>query len=73
MTQPAVATDPVCGMDVASNGGKLMSNHRGQTHYFCSVGCKQMFDTDPDKYLSGSYKPSMLGAMLGRVKGLFWS
>jgi Cu+-exporting ATPase len=71
MTQPAIATDPVCGMDVDTGTSKLTSSHQGQTYHFCSAGCKQAFDGDPARYLSRTYRPSMLGAMLGRVRNLF--
>jgi len=72
MTQPAITTDPICGMDVDANGAKLTSHFNGQTYAFCSAGCKQMFDRDPGKYLSAGYKPSMLVAMWGRVRSVFW-
>ena len=43
-------TDPVCGMtiDPASAAGR--SEHNGETHYFCSAGCKAAFDADPGRY-----------------------
>ena len=43
--------DPVCGMDIdpATAAGK--SEYKGQTYYFCSLGCKKSFDKDPEKYL----------------------
>jgi Cu+-exporting ATPase len=72
MTQPAIATDPVCGMDIDPSRTQLTSQHQGQSYSFCSAGCKQAFDNNPARYLDGGYKPSMLSAMLGRVRGLFW-
>lgn len=49
----AVAKDPVCGMQVdeqqATSSG-LTSEHRGQKYYFCSAGCKQSFERDPERY-----------------------
>ena len=43
--------DPVCGMDVdpATSAGK--SEYKGQTYYFCSLGCKKAFDKEPEKYV----------------------
>ncbi|GAB4456627.1 MAG: hypothetical protein Kow0070_07060 [Anaerolineales bacterium] len=43
--------DPVCHMDIdpATAAGK--SEYKGQTYYFCSLGCKKSFDADPEKYL----------------------
>jgi YHS domain-containing protein len=67
----ATAKDPICGMEVDIEPVTLSSQHQGQTFYFCSAGCKQAFVSDPAKYLGGGYKPSMFGAMLGRVKSLF--
>ena len=45
-----VAVDPVCGMDVDERKAAGSSEHRGQTYYFCSTGCKAAFDKDPEKY-----------------------
>ncbi len=44
--------DPVCGMDIdpATAAGK--SEYKGQTYYFCSLGCKKSFDKEPEKYVS---------------------
>jgi YHS domain-containing protein len=57
-----MATDPVCGMqvnpDIASAQG-LMTEHDGQTYYFCGRGCRLDFTDDPAKYLEEGYRPSM--------------
>jgi len=29
------------------------SSYKGQTYYFCAVGCKQKFDKEPEKYTAG--------------------
>ena len=42
--------DPVCGMDVDPKTAAAKSDYQGQTYYFCSLGCKQSFDKDPQKY-----------------------
>ena len=47
------ATDPVCGMTVQTATAEYRSFRQGETFYFCSAGCKQTFDKDPEKYLSG--------------------
>ena len=44
-------TDPVCGMTVDPHAAKPRVEHRGHTYYFCSVGCRTKFTTDPQKYL----------------------
>jgi len=43
--------DPVCHMDIdpATAAGK--SEYKGETYYFCSLGCKKSFDKEPDKYI----------------------
>jgi len=46
--------DPVCGMTVDPEKAKHHAGHNGQTYYFCSVGCKDKFVGDPDKYLAPS-------------------
>ncbi len=48
-----MAKDPVCNMEVDPTKAAAQSNHKGQTIYFCAVGCKMKFDADPEKYLSG--------------------
>ncbi len=42
--------DPVCGMRVDTRIPAAKSEHEGITYFFCSVGCKGIFDQDPDKY-----------------------
>jgi Cu+-exporting ATPase len=46
-----MAKDPVCKMDVEPAKAAAQSSHKGQTYYFCAVGCKQKFDREPDKYV----------------------
>ena len=48
--------DPVCHMDIdpATAAGK--SEYKGQTYYFCSLGCKKSFDKEPEKYLGAADK-----------------
>ena len=48
-----MAKDPVCGMDVDEKTAAGQSEYKGTTYYFCSPGCKQAFDKEPEKYLSG--------------------
>ena len=55
----ATAIDPVCGMDVETEGAQLTSEREGTTYYFCGKGCKLDFEEDPEKYLDPSYQPSM--------------
>lgn len=49
-----MAIDPVCGMEVEEKTAAGQSEYKGQTYYFCSLGCKRSFDKDPEKYLERS-------------------
>jgi YHS domain-containing protein len=49
-----MAKDPVCGMDVDPQTAAGKSEYKGQTYYFCSPGCKQDFDKDPEKYVGSA-------------------
>lgn len=42
--------DPVCGMTVDEKKAAGKSVHKGQTVYFCSLKCKERFDSEPEKY-----------------------
>lgn len=44
--------DPVCGMTVEPQQAAATSVYQGKTYYFCSRGCKVVFDRDPEKYLN---------------------
>jgi YHS domain-containing protein len=46
----AMAKDPVCHMEVDPKKAAAQSTYKGQTIYFCAVGCKQKFDANPEKY-----------------------
>ena len=47
-----MAIDPVCKMDVDEKTAAATSEYKGQTYYFCAVGCKKAFDADPGKYIA---------------------
>ena len=46
--------DPVCHMDIDPATAAGQSEYKGQTYYFCSLGCKKSFDEEPEKYVSAS-------------------
>jgi P-type Cu+ transporter len=50
--ESGMAKDPVCKMDVEPAKAAAQSNYKGQTYYFCAVGCKQKFDREPEKYVA---------------------
>lgn len=43
--------DPVCGMSVDPNAGKPTAEYDGIDYHFCSAGCKEKFQGDPERYL----------------------
>lgn len=47
-------TDPVCGMQVDEQKAAGKSEHKKQTYYFCSTGCKTRFDQNPEQYAKKS-------------------
>jgi YHS domain-containing protein/uncharacterized membrane protein YraQ (UPF0718 family) len=56
MQRQSSAIDPVCGMSVDPEHAEYRSFQKGETYYFCSAGCKETFDKDPAKYISGAKK-----------------
>jgi uncharacterized protein len=50
MESKGTAIDPVCGMTVDKGTAEYRSLRGDETYYFCSAGCKQTFDKDPEKY-----------------------
>lgn len=47
----AMAKDPVCAMEVDTQTAKWTSTYEGTRYSFCSAGCQESFDKDPDRYL----------------------
>lgn len=52
----AMATDPVCNMQVDEEKAAGKSEYQGKTYYFCSPGCKRQFDRDPERFVSQQQK-----------------
>ena len=44
--------DPVCGMEVTYETAQARSEYNGQTYYFDSLECKEIFDREPEKYVT---------------------
>ena len=67
MTESAadMATDPVCGMKVDIGARGPSFEHRGETYWFCSQGCRTKFAGDPERYLTkkGEAKPLPQGTL----------
>src|SRR5688572_22317123 len=54
-----VAIDPVCNMTVDPARAAGSSEYRGETFYFCSLGCKAKFEAEPEKYLRQAPHPAL--------------
>jgi xanthine dehydrogenase accessory factor len=48
---PAVANDPVCGMEVTVTATTPSIDHAGERYHFCCPGCASKFAREPDRYL----------------------
>jgi YHS domain-containing protein len=42
--------DPVCGMAVSRKDVSGRSEYKDHSYYFCSPGCKETFDAEPERY-----------------------
>ncbi|HEY2499353.1 MAG TPA: heavy metal translocating P-type ATPase [Candidatus Angelobacter sp.] len=51
-TGKTTVKDPVCNMDVDPARARGSSEYKAHTYYFCSPGCVQRFNADPEKYLA---------------------
>jgi Cu+-exporting ATPase len=52
-----MAIDPVCGMEVDEELAVYKSEYMGEVYYFCSAGCKDDFDSDPETYRKDQGRP----------------
>jgi len=46
-----MATDLVCQMSVEERSAAGQSTYEGKTYYFCSPGCREVFEKDPGQYI----------------------
>ena len=44
--------DAVCGMRLSLHYAGGVTTYNDETYYFCGAGCKEKFDTAPDKYIT---------------------
>jgi YHS domain-containing protein len=42
--------DPVCGMQVDEEKAAVKLEYEGEMYYFCSKGCREKFEKDPEKF-----------------------
>jgi xanthine dehydrogenase accessory factor len=52
MATPALARDPVCGMEVEIAGARHTAEYEGKTYYFCCPHCRHHFLKNPAQYLA---------------------
>ena len=57
LTMRRGARDPVCGMTVDRLKTPHRSEYAGQSFSFCSAGCKEKFDREPESYVDRSGRP----------------
>ncbi len=57
--QGAKERDPVCGMNVDVSHAAGRREHGGRIYWFCSTGCQDKFDADPEGYSSKGLAPAM--------------
>ncbi len=55
-TEGDFVIDPVCGMKVKLNAGKMSAEYNGKTYHFCNPKCHDKFVADPYFYASGNNK-----------------
>ena len=60
--------DPVCGMTVDPQRAAGSSTYQGKTYHFCSQGCVDKFQADPDKYLHSQAKPEAMAPPVSGVE-----
>src|SRR6266478_10149603 len=50
--------DPVCGMTVDPQNAAGFYEYKGQTYFFCSIGCREKFKADPERFLNPAPVPA---------------
>ncbi len=56
-----MATDPVCGMQVAEDRAGARVQHAGTTYYFCSTHCHDRFVAEPATFIEPQAKAACHG------------
>jgi len=44
--------DLICGMEFDKDSASASFDYKGQTYYFCSLGCRDKFVKEPDKNIA---------------------
>ena len=53
--------DPVCGMWIDASTAAGTADHAGETHFFCDLGCRAAFLSDPERYTLPGADPADFG------------
>ena len=53
--------DPICGMTVEPATAAGSREHAGTTYYFCSTYCRDLFKSDPGRFLAAAVSPPSVG------------
>ena len=54
------AIDPVCKMLVKPETAAAKFDYKGETYYFCAVGCQTKFRQNPEMFLNPEAKPAQM-------------
>jgi Cu+-exporting ATPase len=57
---PVFSLDVVCGMKVDEATAPAKTEYAGETYYFCSKHCQDLFENDSARYLGQPKAPSPL-------------
>jgi Cu+-exporting ATPase len=49
--EATMGLDPVCKMEVNPASAEAQSEYGGVSFYFCSKGCKEKFDLNPERFI----------------------
>ena len=48
--------DLICGMEFDKDSASASFEYKGDTYYFCSLGCRDKFVKEPEKYIKHDEK-----------------
>lgn len=68
-TTSSTYVDRVCGMQVEPGQTRLVTIYQGHSYWFCSEGCREAFEMNPQKYLEprSQKRKGWLGRYLDRM------
>jgi Cu+-exporting ATPase len=53
---------PVCGMELEPGQVASETNYEGRSYHFCSLGCRNKWDADPERYAKETASSGMRGS-----------